>query len=52
MKPDAPKEFRGEFQPIKTSVPGIEICEHLPSQARAMNKMALDPQPLPRLARS
>src|SRR5947208_2812799 len=30
MKPDAPAEFRGEFRPISTNVPGIEICEHLP----------------------
>jgi len=28
MKPDAPAEFRGEFNPIKTNVPGIQICEH------------------------
>src|ERR1700747_2231526 len=30
LKPDAPAEVRGEFKPIHTSVPGIEICEHLP----------------------
>ena len=30
LKPEAPREFRGEFNPIKTNVPGIEICEHLP----------------------
>src|SRR5262245_39568606 len=30
LKPDAPREFRGEFNPIKTSVPGMEICEHMP----------------------
>jgi hypothetical protein len=34
MKPDAPAEFRGEFRPIPTSVPGIDICEHLPNLAR------------------
>ena len=28
LKPDAPVEIRGEFKPIQTSVPGIEICEH------------------------
>ncbi|MCB1236522.1 MAG: DUF1501 domain-containing protein, partial [Verrucomicrobiae bacterium] len=27
LKPDAPSEYRGEFSPIKTKVPGIEICE-------------------------
>src|SRR5436190_1050507 len=34
LKPDAPTEFRGEYKPIKTNVPGIEIGEHLPHQAR------------------
>src|SRR4051812_34096320 len=28
LKPDAPKEFRGEFDPIKTNVAGVQICEH------------------------
>lgn len=41
MKPDAPAETRGEFTPIKTNVPGIEICEHLPLVARQMDKIAL-----------
>ena len=30
LKPDAPAEIRGEFKPISTNVPGIEICEHFP----------------------
>ena len=30
MKPDAPVEVRGEFQPIDSSLPGLQICEHLP----------------------
>src|ERR1700694_1331066 len=30
LKPDAPKEFRGEFNPIDTNVPGVRICEHFP----------------------
>ena len=30
MKPDAPKEIRGDFKPIATATPGIQICEHLP----------------------
>ena len=38
LKPDAPKEFRGEFNPIKTNVPGIEICEHFPRIAAMMDK--------------
>src|SRR5688572_28540726 len=32
LKPDAPKEFRGEFNPIATNVPGCQICEHMPLQ--------------------
>ena len=34
LKPDAPAEIRGEFQPIATSVPGVTICEHLPMLAQ------------------
>ena len=30
LKPNAPSEVRGEFKPIPTTVPGIEVCEHLP----------------------
>ncbi len=39
-KPEAPVEVRGEFRPIRTSVPGIQICEHLPKLARIMDKLA------------
>ncbi len=38
LKPDAPSEIRGEFQPIRTNVPGIEICEHFPRLAKQMDK--------------
>jgi hypothetical protein len=38
LKMQAPSEIRGEFRPIPTSVPGIEICEHLPRLARIMDK--------------
>ena len=38
LKMDAPAEIRGEFQPIPTNVPGIEICEHMPRMARVMDK--------------
>ncbi len=41
MKPDAPAEFRGEFNPIRTNVPGIEIGEHLPRTAQQMDKFSL-----------
>lgn len=40
-KPHAPAEFRGEFKPIRTTVPGIQICEHLPRLAQRMDKLAL-----------
>lgn len=38
LKMDAPAEIRGEFLPIDTSVPGLQICEHLPGLARVMDK--------------
>ncbi len=41
MKPDAPIEVRGEFQPISTSLPGLQICEHLPNTAKLMHKACL-----------
>ncbi|HEX5103271.1 MAG TPA: DUF1501 domain-containing protein [Pirellulaceae bacterium] len=39
LKPDAPSEIRGEFSPIATRVPGIQICEHLPRLAAAADKL-------------
>ncbi|HET6882211.1 MAG TPA: DUF1501 domain-containing protein [Pirellulales bacterium] len=41
MKPTAPAEVRGEFQPIDTSAAGIQVCEHLPLLARQMHHMTL-----------
>ena len=41
LKPSAPAEIRGEFKPIQTNVPGIVIGEHLPHQARIMDKLAI-----------
>src|SRR5215216_208578 len=41
LKMDAPAEIRGEFKPIKTKVPGIKICEHLPRLAGMMDKLVL-----------
>lgn len=41
MKPDAPIEIRGEFRPIATRVPGIQVCEHLPKLAGQMDKLCL-----------
>jgi len=40
-KPDAPAEMRGEFTPIRTNVPGIEVCEHLPRLAQIADKYAI-----------
>ncbi len=40
-KPEMPSEIRGPFQPIATSVPGIEICEHLPLQAAMIDRFAI-----------
>jgi Protein of unknown function (DUF1501) len=39
LKMDAPSEIRGEFRPIHTAVPGIDICEHLPLIAARMDKL-------------
>ena len=41
MKPAAPAEYRGDFKPIPTNVPGIEVCEHLPRHARIAHKYTL-----------
>jgi len=41
IKTEAPSEIRGEFQPIKTNVTGIEICEVFPRLAQLMDKAAI-----------
>ena len=38
LKPDAPAEIRGDFKPIATSVPGIQISEHLPLLAKQAHR--------------
>jgi hypothetical protein len=40
LKPNAPADIRGEFQPIATSVPGLHVCEHLPRLSKWMHKIA------------
>src|SRR5262245_14713784 len=40
-KPDAPAEVRGEFKPIATAVPGLQICELLPRTARLTDKICV-----------
>jgi hypothetical protein len=41
LKPDAPTEYRGPFRPIRTDVPGLDVCELFPRQARLGKKVAL-----------
>jgi len=41
MKPDAPSEYRGDLRPIRTNVPGIEVCELLPMHAKFADKFTL-----------
>ena len=41
LKMDAPSGIRGEFRPIKTKVPGIEICELFPKMAAMMDKFSI-----------
>ena len=41
MKPNAPQEIRGEFVPISTRTPGIQICEHFPKLAEISNTWAM-----------
>jgi hypothetical protein len=41
MKPAAPVEYRGEFKPIKTKVPGFDVCELMPLQAKIADKLAI-----------
>src|SRR5439155_1497179 len=41
LKPRAPTEFRGDFHPIATKVPGFDVCELMPLQATIAEKLAL-----------
>jgi hypothetical protein len=41
MKPNAAAEYRGEFRPVRTNVPGVEICEHMPRLAQCADKYAI-----------
>src|SRR5262245_29106051 len=41
MKPDAPAAYRGDFRPIRTNVPGLDVCELLPMHARAAHRFTL-----------
>jgi hypothetical protein len=41
MKPDAPAEIRGPYKSIKSSLPGLDVCELLPYQAKIMDKCSV-----------
>ncbi|MBM4070094.1 MAG: DUF1501 domain-containing protein [Planctomycetes bacterium] len=41
MKPEAPAEYRGAFRPIRTCVPGLDVCELLPRHARIADRLTL-----------
>src|SRR5262249_48607544 len=41
LKPGAPAEYRGPFKPIRTRLPGVHICEHMPLQAQLFDRVAL-----------
>ena len=41
MKPDAPPEVRGAFKPIRSRLPGCDICEHLPHLAQVMDRVTV-----------
>src|SRR5262245_1052533 len=41
LKPNAPAECRGQFKPIQTAVPGMDICELMPHQAKIADKLTL-----------
>jgi hypothetical protein len=40
-KPDAPAEIRGPYRTIASRVPGVRVCEHLPLQARLMDRLTI-----------
>lgn len=41
MRPNAPSEYRGEFQPISSNVPGMPMCELMPRQAEIADRFAV-----------
>src|SRR5262245_1575125 len=41
MKPDAPEQIRGPFRPIETTLPGFQVCEHLPQLAKSARRLAV-----------
>jgi len=41
LKPEAPAGIRGEYRPIATNVPGLDVCEHMPRLARMMDRFVV-----------
>ncbi len=41
MKPDAPVEIRGEFRPVRSTLPGCDVCELLPHTSRVMHNVTV-----------
>lgn len=41
MKPDAPAEIRGELKPIRSSLPGLDVCELMPNAAKVMDRVTV-----------
>ena len=41
LKPDAPREIRGDFKTIRSSLPGCDVCEHLPKTAGVMDRVSV-----------
>src|SRR5207244_4093127 len=41
MKPNAPLEIRGDLRPIRSSLPGLDVCELFPNMARVMDRMTV-----------
>src|SRR6202035_1763345 len=41
MKPDAPAEIRGEFRPIRSRLPGLDVCELLPNVAQVADRLTV-----------
>src|SRR5690349_1847540 len=41
MKPDAPVEVRGELKPVRSALPGCDVCELLPNAARVMDRVTV-----------
>ncbi len=41
MKPNAPRDYRGAFNPIATNVPGLDVCEHMPLHAKCADKYTI-----------